>query len=89
MPFHDNGVRRDWTRRTLIAQSSNPEKKMPAQPKKPLYDPAANPYPKMVYPGDTAPGAGKIVNSKEEEEAFLASLKPADDDGGKKKKAKD
>jgi hypothetical protein len=43
---------------------------------RPLYIPADNPYPKMVYPGAPKPGTGKIVNSKEEHEALLALAIP-------------
>lgn len=42
------------------------------------YDPANNPYPKMVYPGEPKPGTGIVVNSKEEHDEWLAKQKPAE-----------
>jgi hypothetical protein len=43
------------------------------------YDPAKNPYPKMVYPGGKpVAGKGRLVKNKEEEDAYVGSLKEAD-----------
>jgi hypothetical protein len=43
------------------------------------YDPAQNQYPKMVYPGGKpVAGKGRLVKNKEEEQAYVGSLKDAE-----------